>query len=205
MPGASSPAPPAAACAASAFGNTSTSPTRCSSLRPLAFSTMTSSRFPACAGFTSTPKIPGREGASTRNTSGWPAPPCRRTSTFPSVSALKESSRVRWIAKRDVPPTTSGGYSANSSVLSVHRVTLSGSGSSGAAAGTADRLQPARGNGEHEDRAQMFQGHNVSPTARSRAICARRASSRKSILRIRAREAVRTASSNSRIPTSPSR
>ena len=36
MPGASSPAPPAAARAASAFGYTSTSPTRCSSLSPLA-------------------------------------------------------------------------------------------------------------------------------------------------------------------------
>ena len=45
----------------------------------------------------------------------------------------------------------------------------------------------------------------MSPTARSRTICARRASSRKSIVRILARDAVRTASSSSRMPTSPSR
>ena len=52
------------------------------------------SRFPACVG-TSTPKIPGRDGASTRKTSGWAEPPSSRTSTFPSVSALNVSSLVK--------------------------------------------------------------------------------------------------------------
>ena len=74
MPGASSPPAGAAARAASAFGCTSTSPTRCSSFNPVALSTITSWRLPACVGFTSTPKIPGRDGASTRNTSGCAEP-----------------------------------------------------------------------------------------------------------------------------------
>ena len=47
------------------------------------------------------------------------------------------------MANRDVEPTASGGYSAKSSVFSVHRVTLSTSGSSGAASGAAERLHPA--------------------------------------------------------------
>jgi hypothetical protein len=39
-------------------------------VQPGRLRTITSSRLPAWAGFTSTPKIPGRDGASTRNTSG---------------------------------------------------------------------------------------------------------------------------------------
>ena len=59
---------------------------------------------------------------------------------------------------------------------------------------------------EHREqqRAQHSQGHNVSPTARSSAICARRAASRMSIARTRARAAVRCASRNSRMRSSPS-
>src|SRR5688500_14187022 len=45
------------------------------------------------------------------------------------------------MANRDVEPAARGGYSAKSSVLSVHRVTLSASGSSGAG-GSAERLHP---------------------------------------------------------------
>ena len=95
MPGVSCPAACAAPRAASAFGCTSTSPTRCSSFSPVALSTITTCRLPTCAGLTSTPKIPGRDGASTRNTSAWAEPPSSRTSTCPSVNALKLSRRVR--------------------------------------------------------------------------------------------------------------
>src|SRR3972149_6213424 len=44
------------------------------------------------------------------------------------------------MAKRDVSPTASGGYSANSSVSSVQRVTLSTSGSSASTVGGVERL-----------------------------------------------------------------
>ena len=50
------------------------------------------------------------------------------------------------MAKRDVWPTASGGYSANSSVLSVQRVTLSTSGSSASAVGGVERLHPETSN-----------------------------------------------------------
>ena len=89
-------------------------------------------------------------------------------------------------------------------ILSVHRV-------------TAERLELGlRGRGRllrrrtrstqyrEQQRAPHSQGHIVSPTTRSSAICARRAASRMSIARMRARAAVRCASSSSRMPTSPS-
>ncbi len=56
---------------------------------------MAISRGPSRAGVTSTPKMPGRDGASTVKTSAGPRPPLRWTSTRPAVSALNESSRVR--------------------------------------------------------------------------------------------------------------
>ena len=56
---------------------------------------MAISRDPSRAGVTSTPKMPGRDGASALNTSAGPVPPVRWTSTRPAVRALNESSRVR--------------------------------------------------------------------------------------------------------------
>jgi hypothetical protein len=52
-----------------------------------------------------------------------------------------------WMANRDVSPTASAGYYANSSVFSVHCVTLSASASwCAAGAGRADRLQAKQRN-----------------------------------------------------------
>ena len=59
------------------------------------FSTMTISRLPAWRASRRRRKYLAATVPRTRNTSGWPVPPCRRTSTTPSVIALKGSSCVR--------------------------------------------------------------------------------------------------------------
>src|SRR6266545_4103992 len=114
----------------------------CESLRSTE-STLTIMRYsPAWAGFTSTPKIPGRDGAGEENDSA-PAGPSSLTSTLPAFIGLKLSSRVKWTANRAACPATRPGYSINSSVLPVQWLTLSPSGFSAVAGATfaASRLQ----------------------------------------------------------------
>ncbi len=81
--------------AAAFVADASISPSSCASVKPSLVRCTDSRNSPAATGFTSTPKMPGRDGPSVLNDSTLPSVEVRRISTFPLATGLNVSSRVK--------------------------------------------------------------------------------------------------------------